>query len=187
MTEKRFSTATSSGCCPRQARIHNVKLELHPMVLTRRELIQQTAAFAVSAFCPAHRFEADVTIPPAHSPPVLEDLPGDQRIRQYLAARAAELEREFLPGIKRAADFEKIRPALREDLFDMLGLKPMPEKSPLEATVTGRIEQAGYAIEKLHFQSLPGLYVTANLYLPHLVRPAGGRYPAILYQVGHYN
>jgi dienelactone hydrolase len=154
------------------------------MFLTRRKMIQQAAALAASAYCPAHRLAGALSIPNAHSPVARQDLPGDRSIREYLARRAAELEREFLPGIKRASDYEKIRPALREDLFDMLGLKPMPERSPLKATITGRIEQPGYTIEKLHFQSLPGLYVTANLYLP---RPANTRYPAILYQVGHYN
>ncbi|MGH9935564.1 MAG: alpha/beta hydrolase family protein, partial [Blastocatellia bacterium] len=147
-------------------------------------MIQQSVALAASALCPTPRFTGARSIPPAHSPVVAQDLPGDRSVRQYLAARAAELEREFLPGIDRAADFEKIRPALREDLFDMLGLKPMPERTPLNATVTGKIEQPGYTIEKLYFQSLPGLYVTANLYLPS---PARGRYPTILYQVGHYN
>jgi dienelactone hydrolase len=111
-------------------------------------------------------------------------LSGDEAIRRYLAAGAAELEREFLPGVASAADFEEMRPSLREDLFDMLGLRPLPAATPLHATVTGRLERPAYTIEKLHFQSSPGLYVTANLYLP---QPAAGRYPAILYQVGHYN
>jgi Prolyl oligopeptidase family len=159
------------------------------MLLTRRDLIQQIAAITASALCP-HMLSAGArSTSSASAPVVAQELPGDRSIRQYLAARAAELEREFLPGINRAADFEKIRPALREDLFDMLGLKPMLERTPLKATVTGRIERPGYAIEKLHFQSLPGLYVTANLYLPNPAsanRPNGGS-PTILYQVGHYN
>lgn len=152
------------------------------MVLTRRELIQQSAAFAVVTVCAPSSLAG------------MQDLPGDQSIRQYLASRAAELEREFLPGITSAADFEKNRPGLRDDFFDMLGLKPMPEKTPLKPTITGRIEGEGYLIEKLHFQSIPGLYVTANLYLP---KPSGAnqrqasqsqeRYPAILYQCGHAN
>ncbi len=141
------------------------------MKLTRREMLRQSAAFAALAACPLHRTLA-------------QDKDGDYSIRRYLAARAAELEREFLPGIDSAADFEKHRPALRADLLDMLGLKPLPERTPLKATVTGKVEQPGYTIEKLHFQSLPGLYVTANLYLPS---PARERYPTILYQVGHYN
>ena len=110
------------------------------------------------------------------------ELPGDRPIRKYIAARTAELERDLLPGLKTAADIEKARPALRADFLDMLGLNPLPERTSLKATVTGRIERDGYTVENLHFQSRPGLYVTANLYLP---RPARGRSPAILYQSGH--
>jgi len=116
--------------------------------------------------------------------PTEQELPYDRAIRKYLAAQAAELERELLPGVRNAAELEKAKPALREEFLDMLGLKPMPERTPLKATVTGRLERDGYTVEKLHFQSRPGLYVTANLYLP---RPAKGRYPAILYQCGHYS
>ena len=147
------------------------------MTVTRRELIQQSAAFAA------------MTLSGHEGLAALQDLDGDRSIREYLARRAAELEREFLPGITSAADFEKIRPWLREDLLDMLGLRPMPEKSPLKATITGKLEGQGYTIEKLHFQSIPGFYVTANLYLPKPSRPnaAQERYPAILYQCGHAN
>ena len=149
------------------------------MLLTRRELLLQSAALATSPlYLPILSGEASAA---AMLP---QRISGEEAVRRYLAARAAELEREFLPGISTAADFEKIRPSLREDFFDMLGLKPMPERTPLKATITGRLEQPGFTIEKLHFQSLPGLYVTANLYLP---RPSAGRQPAILYQVGHYN
>ncbi len=148
------------------------------MLLTRREMLLQSAALAAATCCPITSSATRL--------PLAQDTNGDHSIRRYLAARAAELEREFLPGINSAADFEKHRPSLRADLFDMLGLKPMPERTPLHATITGTIEQPGYVIEKLHFQSLPGLYVTANLYLPRPTR-ANERYPTILYQVGHAN
>ena len=83
------------------------------------------------------------------------------------------------------ADFEKIRPALRSDYLYMLGLAPLPERTPLHATVTGKLKHRdGCMIEKLHFQSSPGLYVTANLYLPHGVK---GPAPTILYLCGHYS
>ncbi len=65
----------------------------------------------------------------------------------------------------------------------MLGLWPIPEKTPLDATVTGTLERDGaVVIEKLHFQSRPGLYVTGNLYRP---KASAGRLPAILYVCGH--
>jgi dienelactone hydrolase len=107
----------------------------------------------------------------------------DKTIRTHLKAQAEALEKDFFPELKSAADFERIRPKLRERYFDMLGLWPLPEKTPLHATVTGTLDFPGFSVEKIHYQSKPGLYVTANLYRP----PAPGRYPAILYSIGHYN
>src|SRR5262249_51043680 len=68
------------------------------------------------------------------------ELPYDRAIRKYLANQAAALERQVLPGGRTAAEFEKARPALRADFLDMLGLKPLPERTPLKAVVTGRLE-----------------------------------------------
>src|SRR5262249_19015961 len=42
----------------------------------------------------------------------------------------------------------------------------------------------GFVVEKLHFQSVPGLYVTANLYRPATMKD-GARLPAVLYVCGH--
>ncbi len=64
----------------------------------------------------------------------------------------------------------------------MLGLDPMPERTKLDAVVTGKIERDDFTVEKIYFQSEPHLYVTANLYLPKpLSKPA----PAVLYLCGH--
>ncbi|HEY5314132.1 MAG TPA: prolyl oligopeptidase family serine peptidase, partial [Pirellulales bacterium] len=53
---------------------------------------------------------------------------------------------------------------------------------PLKPVVTGTLDHPQFTVEKLHFQSRPGLYVTANLYIPKgLTKPA----PAILYVCGH--
>src|SRR5262249_13209050 len=114
----------------------------------------QEIAFTLEANSPASGQKA------AGLPP---ELPGDRAIGKYLAGGAAELERELLPGLRTAAEFEKARQALHADYLDMLGLRPLPERTPLNATVTGRLERDGYRVEKLHFQSRPGLYVTANL------------------------
>jgi dienelactone hydrolase len=73
-------------------------------------------------------------------------------------------------------------PQRREQWLEMLGLSPLPERTPLEATVTGILERGDYVVEKLHFQSLPGAHVAANLYRP---ARAAGRLPAVLYLCGH--
>ena len=59
----------------------------------------------------------------------------------------------------------------------MLGLWPMPEKTPLQATVTGTLEGDGYVVEMLHYQSRPRLYVTGNLYRPAASSRASGCRP----------
>jgi cephalosporin-C deacetylase-like acetyl esterase len=110
--------------------------------------------------------------------------PGDERIEKYLAKETERLSQRVLDGAKTRAEWEKKRPRLRREYLDMLGLWPLPEKTPLKATVTGTVERANYGvvIEKLHFQSKPGLYVTGNLYRP---KASKGKLPAVLYVCGH--
>ncbi len=63
-----------------------------------------------------------------------------------------------------------------------IGLWPLPERTPLEAEVTDTLERDGYVVEKLHFQSIPGAHVAANLYRP---RQIDEPLPAVLYLCGH--
>jgi cephalosporin-C deacetylase-like acetyl esterase len=107
---------------------------------------------------------------------------GDAMIDKYLATQAKELNGRFLDGAKTRDEWEKKLPRLRREYLDMLGLWPLPEKTPLHATVTGTVEHEGVVIEKLHYQSKPGLYVTGNLYRPKTPK---GKLPAILYVCGH--
>ncbi len=110
--------------------------------------------------------------------------PGDEMIEKYLAAETDKLSQKFLDGAKTIEEWKQERPRLYQEYMDMLGLWPIPEKTPLKATVTGTVEAHGVVVEKIHFQSKPGLYVTANLY-----RPKGGanakRRPGIVYVCGH--
>jgi len=81
-----------------------------------------------------------------------------------------------------AAAWDRYKPELKRQLAEMLGLDPMPERTPLQPVVTGRIVKDDYVVENLHFQSMPGLYVTGNFYLP---KEPVGEVPAILYVCGH--
>lgn len=71
---------------------------------------------------------------------------------------------------------------LREQVLVSAGLMPMPERAPLDAHIFGRVERDGYSVEKVHFQSLPGVYVAGNLYRPLVP----GRHPGILNPHGHW-
>ena len=71
----------------------------------------------------------------------------------------------------------------RTELAMRLGLDPLPERTPLNPQTVGVVERDGYRIEKVRFESFPGFYVTANLYIPKNVTfPV----PAIVNPHGHW-
>lgn len=75
---------------------------------------------------------------------------------------------------------------IRQRLQVALGLWPMPPKTPLQPVIHGRIDRDGYSIEKVYFASLPGHYVTGNLYRPTSPAPSSGKRPAVLSPHGHW-
>jgi dienelactone hydrolase len=89
----------------------------------------------------------------------------------------------FTPRFKSREQWLARRSALRSQVLVAVGLWPMPPRTPLAPVVHGRIERDGYTIEKVFFASLPGHYVTGNLY-----RPVGrtGKRPAVLSAHGHW-
>src|SRR5262245_29943872 len=89
-----------------------------------------------------------------------------QMVIEHLKKTAAEISARALSDVNLPADWERRRPELRRELLYMLGIDPLPRRTPLRAQITGTIDCPGYRIEKLVFQSLPGLYVTGNFYLP---------------------
>ena len=107
---------------------------------------------------------------------------ADAMLADYFRDQTAKLRDRCLTDVKSLDDWQAKRKVYREQLFEMLGLDPLPEKTDLKPVITGRIEHEQFTVENLHFQSRPGLYVTANLYIPKgLEKPA----PAILYVCGH--
>ena len=53
---------------------------------------------------------------------------------------------------------------------------------PLDCHETGTIQRKGYAIKKIYFQTRPGVYATANLYVPD----GKGPFPAVINMHGHW-
>jgi dienelactone hydrolase len=107
---------------------------------------------------------------------------ADRDLAEYFRQQTARLDDGWLAELPSLAAWQERRPQLEQQMREMLGLHPWPEKTPLAAQVTGTVERDDFRVEKLHFQSRPGLYVTANLYLPKQIdKPV----PAVLYVCGH--
>lgn len=105
-------------------------------------------------------------------------------LKSYFEAEVKRIESKPLAGITSAEVWKAKRPELHQQLLEMLGLWPLPEKTDLKPVITGITERPDFVVEKLHFQSAPGLSVTANLYRPAKVEKP---LPAILYVCGHAN
>ena len=73
--------------------------------------------------------------------------------------------------------------ALREEILFSAGLLPLPQKTPLNAQVFGKIEHEDYSIEKVILETYPGFFLGGNLY-----RPVGksGRRPGVVNPHGHW-
>jgi dienelactone hydrolase len=96
------------------------------------------------------------------------------KMREALARRKTTYEQLKTPEQIRA--YQK---RMRAAFIKQLG--GLPERTPLNARVVGKIERDGYRIEKVIYESQPGLYVTALLYLPEAKPP----YPGVLVPCGH--
>ena len=106
-------------------------------------------------------------------------VPNDTRLGPLQGERG---DFSFVPADSPAA-WSKRAADVRQVMRVALGLWPMPTPTPLEAVVHGKIDCGDYTVEKVYFQSLPGFFVTGNLY-----RPVGktGKRAAVLSPHGHF-
>src|SRR5690554_540054 len=103
-------------------------------------------------------------------------------LHQYFVARfraAADARRRRLASIDTRAAALRYRTEVRRKLADIFG--PWPRRTPLNPRVTGVLQRRGYRVEKVAFESRPGYFVTANLYVPDRQTPM----PAVIGNCGH--
>jgi hypothetical protein len=141
--------------------------------------------------CSALNTFAQVT-PPVDAFRVLPEQPDGPSITPYLqyqtdlAWRQDAARIEDWRKIHTEAELQLLQAELRKKLLEMLGGLPNT-RTPLRPQITGRIQMSGFHIEKLIFESMPGIYVTALVYVPDSVSAvsAASKHPAILVAAGH--
>ena len=109
------------------------------------------------------------------------ELLHDARLtRQYNIDKPHQFRAEYAD----TAQWERRAKEIRAQILVANGLWPMPDKTPLKPVVHGKIDRDDYTVEKVYFASMPGHYVTGNVY-----RPKGkpGKLPAVLCPHGHWN
>jgi cephalosporin-C deacetylase-like acetyl esterase len=150
------------------------------MAFNRRQFL-----FCSAASVAAGRLLAQQATLPHGSPGVtLYARPRDYSndLPRYLARLMEEgraERRRILAGITTREKLLERQKYIRDKMWELLG-GPF-EKTPLNPRVTGSVPRQGYRIDRLVYESRPGLFVTSNLYVPE----GRGPFPAILGSMGH--
>tara|TARA_R110002049_G_scaffold28018_4_gene96609 strand:+ start:10543 stop:12621 length:2079 start_codon:yes stop_codon:yes gene_type:complete len=98
-----------------------------------------------------------------------------ERSFQSLAQR-----KETIAALRTPSDWMQRQKWVKKKLNESVG--PFPEKTPLNPVIVKKIKKEGYSVEKLYFESMPGVKVTAAFFLP---KGKGKNLPTIIYCSGH--
>src|ERR1051326_6591448 len=100
----------------------------------------------------------------------LSSLPAQQKPRDALVERMNQIAQQQLQQRAKAiseihstADAERRKHWVRKQMLDDMGGLP-DYHGALNARITGRLRNSSYTVEKVIYESLPGLYITANVY-----------------------
>ena len=144
-------------------------------------LILEFFAFSVLSAAAADTPSAEafrvLPSPSAESPVIAPYL----KYQTEMAWQQDDLRRKSWEGTRTEQDLLRIQREVRANLLSMLGGLPA-QKTPLNPHITGKIQMDGFHIEKLIFESLPGVYVSALVYLPD---DDSKKHPGILVPAGH--
>ena len=159
-------------------------------MMTRRQML--TAFSAVSPLIIRNQLFAALFSPSSPGPSQVESplsYPGVS-YRDYfrclpdflddLAADAYAARNRQIASLSTPAAVRRRQQWARETFWKLVG--GAPERTPLNIRTTGAFEREHYRVEKLIYESQPGLYIPANLYIPKSHRPP---FPGVLFQMGH--
>jgi dienelactone hydrolase len=97
--------------------------------------------------------------------------------------RRAQAALDAIPRSHTAREADARRGPLRRALEQSLGVGRLPWPPALRGRAVGNMRYKGYRIEKVVYESLPGMLVPAHLYLPEGLRDPA---PAVLFYPGHW-
>ena len=157
------------------------------MTLSRRELLGAGAASLVAGVPAKAREAGTPAVQQAPRSAAPAPYPPNLPIREYLVREARRITTRALADFTSAADFKRQLAEKRRQYLEMMGVTTLlapQNRPPVPFTITGVVDRPAYRIEKLHYQSLPDVHVTANLYVPKSASPDAKR-PGVLYVCGH--
>ena len=106
-------------------------------------------------------------------------VPNDRRLGPL-----KELSGDYFPFEvpKSRQQWERRSSDLKRRILVATGLWPMPDKTPLNPVIHGRVQRGDFTVDKVYFESYPGHFVTGLLFKP---KRAEGLLPGVLCPHGH--
>jgi hypothetical protein len=114
----------------------------------------------------------------------LEYADAGNSLYSYLEHQSVDLLNKraaAIAGIQTLSGWQDRQKNVRRTLSEIVG--PFPSKTPLNAKTIRIINKDGFRVEHIVYESQPGFFVTASLYLPAVRNK--GKAPSILYCSGH--
>lgn len=103
-------------------------------------------------------------------------------------AEADSLHRIWLAQLDTPDAWERKAERIRAGILTGAKLQTLPPRTALNPIRHSRREGDGYTVENVAIESLPGFFVTGNLYMPNsTVSTPGTQFPAILCPHGHWS
>ena len=107
-----------------------------------------------------------------------------EQLIQYLdnlAGAQLQQRQQAISRIHSRADADRRKAMVRQKILQLIGGLPL-NSGPVPVKQFGSLAGDGFSVEKLAYESLPGFWVTANVYLP---AEGNGPFPAIVIAPGH--
>ena len=102
------------------------------------------------------------------------------RQQSEISFESLSKRKESISKLQTKIDWEGHQLLIKERLHEAIG--DFPVKTPLNPVITNRIKKDGYSVEKLYFESMPGVKVTAAFFIPQGKKK---NLPTIIYCSGH--
>ena len=97
-----------------------------------------------------------------------------------LSFESIEKRKESISMLRTQEDWTERQQLVKNKLMESVG--PFPPKTNLNPVITKRIKKEGYSVEKMYFESMPGVKVTAAFFIPQGKKR---ELPTIIYCSGH--
>ncbi len=152
-----------------------------PTQVSRRQALHSVGSHALGLVIAERLWSAQAHAADEPELPALNRFP--RMMQEYYVDRVREISEqriERLAALKTKADAEAYVQSVQERIRTCFG--PEPERTPLNARVTGVVERDTYRIENVIFESRPGFLVTGNLYVP---KGDDGPRPGVVGTCGH--